>query len=283
MPRAKTTDGTATLANGDPRPEGLYAKVAYVMGQVQHVPKNGYNAHFKYEYVREIDLTEHLRPLLAEIGLVVFPSATDRMQIVGEGKNQVTYVYHHFKFVDAETGDAEVVGVWGAGQDGQDKGPYKALTGAEKYALMKTFMVPTGDDPEATDGGGEPTGNTRPQKVAPPAKAARPTPAPTPAPSEDPEEPEDDPAPAPAPAKPAKPAKGKAPAEDELLERQIQGAQNAIRDAATTLREEYELGDEEQSNLEAALELVDIAMEDRTRYLKALVRAKTYLEGLMEE
>jgi hypothetical protein len=39
----------------------------------------------------------------------------------------------------------------GEGQDAGDKGPYKAMTGAQKYALMKTFMIPTGDDPEADE------------------------------------------------------------------------------------------------------------------------------------
>jgi hypothetical protein len=29
-----------------------------------------------------------------------------------------------------------------------DKGVYKALTGSEKYFLMKAFLIPTGDDPE---------------------------------------------------------------------------------------------------------------------------------------
>ncbi len=41
----------------------------------------------------------------------------------------------------------------GAGNDRNkngvgDKGTYKAITGATKYALMKTFLLETGDDPE---------------------------------------------------------------------------------------------------------------------------------------
>lgn len=36
----------------------------------------------------------------------------------------------------------------GYGDDAGDKGIYKALTGAVKYALMKQFLVSTGDDPE---------------------------------------------------------------------------------------------------------------------------------------
>ena len=53
-----------------------------------------------------------------------------------------------FTFIDAETGETESFTVVGEGQDSGDKAVYKALTGATKYALMKTFLIPTGDDPE---------------------------------------------------------------------------------------------------------------------------------------
>ena len=39
-----------------------------------------------------------------------------------------------------------------AKEDAGDKGIYKAIAGAQKYALMKVFMIPTGDDPEADEG-----------------------------------------------------------------------------------------------------------------------------------
>jgi hypothetical protein len=38
--------------------------------------------------------------------------------------------------------------VIGEGQDRGDKATYKAMTGATKYALLKLFLIPTGDDPE---------------------------------------------------------------------------------------------------------------------------------------
>lgn len=45
---------------------------------------------------------------------------------------------------------------YGEGRDRGDKAPYKALTGALKYALIQTFLIATGDDPEhegSEDGG----------------------------------------------------------------------------------------------------------------------------------
>ena len=55
------------------------------------------------------------------------------------------------KMVDAQSGESLSSTIIGSGQDKGDKGPYKAYTGAQKYFLMKTFMIPTGDDPEKDD------------------------------------------------------------------------------------------------------------------------------------
>ena len=41
-----------------------------------------------------------------------------------------------------------VVAVAGEGADAGDKAPYKAMTGALKYALLQSFLLSTGDDPE---------------------------------------------------------------------------------------------------------------------------------------
>jgi hypothetical protein len=56
-----------------------------------------------------------------------------------------------FTWYDTETGESLVVEWAGSGSDKGDKGLYKAMTGAEKYVLLKTFLVPTGDDPEAEE------------------------------------------------------------------------------------------------------------------------------------
>jgi hypothetical protein len=44
--------------------------------------------------------------------------------------------------------------VAGQGLDSGDKAPYKAMTGALKYALLQSFLLATGDDPEADRGDG---------------------------------------------------------------------------------------------------------------------------------
>jgi hypothetical protein len=43
------------------------------------------------------------------------------------------------------------VSFFGYGIDNQDKGPGKAMSYAVKYAMLKTFCLETGDDPEKDD------------------------------------------------------------------------------------------------------------------------------------
>ncbi len=54
-----------------------------------------------------------------------------------------------FTLFDVETGFFEKTTITGEAIDKGDKAGYKAYTGALKYFLADTFMVATGDDPEA--------------------------------------------------------------------------------------------------------------------------------------
>jgi hypothetical protein len=114
------------------------------MSQVSRVPKNGYNSFHKYNYATESDFTESIRPILLEAGLAFFSNVLEQ-----EREGEFTKVKMEFILADVETGEVLKSTYWGEGQDKGDKGLYKAYTGATKYFLMKTFLIPTGDDPEA--------------------------------------------------------------------------------------------------------------------------------------
>jgi len=135
------------------------------MSLVNRVPKNGYNSFHKYNYATESDLTESIRPILFESGLAFFSTVLEQ-----ERDGEFTKVKMEFTLADIETGETLKSTFWGEGQDKGDKGLYKAYTGATKYFLMKTFLIPTGDDPEADHSTDErnATGNVNPPK----AKAA---------------------------------------------------------------------------------------------------------------
>jgi hypothetical protein len=55
-------------------------------------------------------------------------------------------------WLDGDTGESLPAQTFiGYGADTGDKGVYKAMTGCEKYMLMKTFLISTGDDPESDE------------------------------------------------------------------------------------------------------------------------------------
>lgn len=126
-----------------PKPS-LYAKLAQVTAEVGYVQKRGWNAHHKYHYVTEADLVDAVREKLTSRNVLLLPSVTS---VERDGK--LTTVHMSFTFCDGDTDRTHTLHWSGTGDDPGDKGLYKAYTGAVKYFLMKTFLIPTGDDPEA--------------------------------------------------------------------------------------------------------------------------------------
>lgn len=137
--------------------KGLVAKLAEVMGEMAHVPKEGFNAAQKYKFVRETDVAERASALLAERKVWIHQTVADHtiteLYRTASGNTMwLSTVAMDFQFIDGETGETTSPQRFvGAGADTGDKGIYKAMTGAEKYFLMKTFLVSTGDDPEADE------------------------------------------------------------------------------------------------------------------------------------
>jgi hypothetical protein len=154
---------------------GLYKKLAEVMAEVGYVPKNGYNSFHKYNYVTEADLVDAVREKLAVRNVALIPSVVEiheRGVTTDRGKaSTVTTVRVAFTFCDGDSGAMHKAEWAGSGDDPADKGLYKAYTGAVKYFLMKSFLIPTGDDPEGDSGTDErSSGGQRTAEVPPAAK-----------------------------------------------------------------------------------------------------------------
>lgn len=133
-------------------PKSLAAKLAEVMAVVKRIPKRGKNEFHGYKYATEADLADAIRDELSSRGVILIPDVQTVERIdttpTAKGKPQfLTNVEIKWTFTDGT--DSISFMMPGCGIDGEDKGIYKAITGAEKYALMKFFLVPTGDDPEA--------------------------------------------------------------------------------------------------------------------------------------
>jgi len=124
----------------------MATKIAKVMEEVESLPKNGWNDHFSYAFAEEADVTEALRKSFIKNNLVLFVGSK------GTGINstveKVTHITLGIRILDTDTGYEMYGEVPATGYDSSDKGSYKAITGAVKYFLMKTFMIPTYDDAE---------------------------------------------------------------------------------------------------------------------------------------
>lgn len=140
----------------------VYAKLNKVLSKIRNVEKSGYNSYFKYNYVKEEDLAEMIRPLMAAEGLAITFNATDFREL----KNDCIAVLVTITIGD-DSGATVTCQAWGMGQDKGDKGIYKAMTGAVKYILFKSFLVSTGDDPEQHDKSQDTPKATEKAKTAP--------------------------------------------------------------------------------------------------------------------
>lgn len=130
----------------------LADKLAWVMSQVGWIQKTGRNEKQGYKYATDADVSDVVREKLAEAGVAVIPyvQSVSFREIQGQNKAiPVATVIMDFTFVCGE--EKQTVRTVGEGMDPGDKAVYKAMTGATKYALLKTFLLPTGDDPERDD------------------------------------------------------------------------------------------------------------------------------------
>jgi len=152
--------------------KNLAKAICEVMAAASHVQKTGQNAFHGYNYASDADLLRVIQPAMAKAGLAMIPAQvvqTDKA--LDKGKVQ-TDVHVQYMLVHT-SGETLTIQALGRGIDKEDKGQYKAMTGALKYALRQTFLVPTGDDPEVhSDAHEDAPAAKRPPKKAAPKKAA---------------------------------------------------------------------------------------------------------------
>jgi hypothetical protein len=121
----------------------LLAKLHKIMESVNYIQKDKTNSHQNYKYASEKAIKEALHAAFVA-NKVLMQVSTKNPQIVGSSFCiEVVYT-----FIDVES-EEELSGTFvGTGQTRDEKGNYSAVTGAIKYILTSTFLIPTGDDPE---------------------------------------------------------------------------------------------------------------------------------------
>jgi hypothetical protein len=152
--------------------KSLVKKLAEVMMAVKYIQKRGRNSHFGYNYATEADVSDAIREELAKRHVIMLPSVKGhsvREHTTNKGNVEfITAMDIEFTFYDGDSGETLSFNMAGEGVDTADKGIYKGITGTQKYALMKSFMIPTGDDPELDEDEDKPATTQAAPRQAPP-------------------------------------------------------------------------------------------------------------------
>lgn len=114
-----------------------------------------------YKAVSEADVLAAVKPIEAKHGVYSYPVSRT---IVDSGEMVSTSTYNGntterrqlylrletvYRFVNIEDPKEYIdITTYGDGVDTQDKAPGKAMTYADKYALLKAYKIQTGDDPD---------------------------------------------------------------------------------------------------------------------------------------
>ena len=133
----------------------IYQKINEVMKNVEYLTKDD-KVEFgttKYKAISEEKVTTAVREQLVKKGIVIIPveQQSENKELIRTEKsvNMLTTVHVKYRIQNIDdVNDFIEVESNGTGVDTQDKGVGKAMTYAYKYMLLRTFAIPTGEDPD---------------------------------------------------------------------------------------------------------------------------------------
>jgi hypothetical protein len=140
----------------EPKPSALAAAVVEAMKRVRYVKETGKNDFHGYKYASDEDFLILVQPALADVGLCLLPSVTE-VRTVEHSADKKGAPRYRTELVQTwellhVSGESRMLSVPACGLDSEDKGTYKALTGALKYLVRHLLLIPTGADPERVRG-----------------------------------------------------------------------------------------------------------------------------------
>lgn len=133
-------------------PKNIYQKLHAIMEAIEFIEKDKRNEFHKYNYASEEAIKKAVHKQLVK-NRVIFSIDISDMQ----RNNNLVDIIVKYTFTDIDTLEKISGSFNGCGEDKGDKALYKAITGAIKYILTSTFLIPTGDDPEVENKKTEPT------------------------------------------------------------------------------------------------------------------------------
>lgn len=172
--------------------KNIFQRVSAITAELRTVAKNltvqtGKNN--SYKAVSERDILDAVKPLEEKYGVYSYPVGRNVLESnLLESENSftdtkgnttvtkkttfMTRIDTVYRFVNIDKPSEYIETVtFAEGIDAQDKGSGKAMTYADKYALMKAYKISTGDDPDQT--ASEDTEYKRTEKK--PAQTTQPT------------------------------------------------------------------------------------------------------------
>jgi hypothetical protein len=120
----------------------LFQRIASVMAEAEQLKRQSRKG-LPYKTISHDDVTHALRPAMMKHGILAFPIDMETRQ---DGNRTEVQMKVRIQAVSSFTADYIDIPTFGYGIDQQDKGPGKAMSYAFKYALMKAFMLETGED-----------------------------------------------------------------------------------------------------------------------------------------
>lgn len=140
----------------------LYQRISKVMQEIEYLTKDdtvgkGQSA---YRAITEEKVTTAVRCSMIKNGLVILPIEQTSTESFNEYEKEsygkiekkqrlMSSVNVKYKIVNIDKPDEfEILASSGSGVDSQDKGIGKAMTYSYKYMLLRTFAIPTGEDPD---------------------------------------------------------------------------------------------------------------------------------------
>ena len=150
-------------------PLNIFQRMLAATSEINRVAKNlkvDISKSQSYKAVAESDVLEAVKPIEEKYGIYSYPVSRkiikDEAYTTTSGydgcKSEKTTFFMRletvYRFVNTDKPDEYIdITTYGDGADTQDKAPGKAMTYADKYALLKAYKIQTGDDPDANPSG----------------------------------------------------------------------------------------------------------------------------------
>ena len=140
--------------------DNIFYRMSKITEEISVVAKNlsvGYGKN-SYKAVGEADVLAAVKPIEAKHGVYSYPVSREIIDsgvlttsgYDGKEKNQMYMrIKTVYRFLCIDNPDSFIdIESFADGVDSQDKAPGKAMTYADKYALLKAYKIITGDDPD---------------------------------------------------------------------------------------------------------------------------------------